>query len=109
MSDDVNLLLHDRQAEVMYLDDLVLACLQVTIDNAMQTSTYSTGHLCEQHALFLYVFGHHFYAWSSEDILAVITDKLGQQQEAELNAMEGRCKAGLKGWLLCHRMLPYLQ
>lgn len=52
-------------------------------------------HLCEQHALFLYVSGNHLNAWSSEDILAVIADELSEQQEAKLNAMEGCCKAGL--------------
>lgn len=66
-------------------------------------------HLGQKHALFLYVIGYHLYAGSSEDILAVITDELSQQQEAQLNAMEGCCKARLKDRFLCHRILPYLQ
>lgn len=66
-------------------------------------------HLRQKHALILYVAGYHLYTWSSEDILAVITNELSQQQEAELNAMEGCCKTRLKDRLLCHRILPYLQ
>ena len=66
-------------------------------------------HLCQKHALILYVVGYHVYAWSSEDILAVITDELSQQQEAEFNAVEGCCKTRLKDRFFCHGILPYLQ
>lgn len=66
-------------------------------------------HLCQKHALFLYVIGYHLYARSSEDILAVITYEFGQQQEAKLNAVEGCCKARLKDRLLCNGIFPYLQ
>ena len=65
-------------------------------------------HLCEQHALLLYVIGNHLNSRSSEDILAVIADKFSHQQEAQLNAMECCHKARLQDGLFCDRIQPNL-
>ena len=64
--------------------------------------------LREKQALLLNVMRNHFNAWPSEDVLPVIADELCQQEEAQLDGMEGCSKAGLQNRLFCDRMVPDL-